>query len=411
MGKFGGLVAVIGAMLLANGPAPVAAAPVPWDPPVVCDGDGVSGNRVQVVYLYRGENRLPTFESYLRATAVEVDRYFNDSAHKTGGERHVRYVHDAACHINIVEQAIPAGITDWGNYLWNEGFNRLDRVYLVLADNVDEELCGVAFDRVAAFAPSCFKAPVATHELTHQFGGVKGQQADGTRPPNSTDNGHCWDMQDLLCYDDDKNESTFPLQMVCPQGWGLLDCNNDDYYHTDPAPGSYLATHPWLNAANSAFLIKNTYQTTGGPIPGHIYNLHSNGTSPGTKWNGITPAWGSGDPGAAVELADAPSGGIHGWRLVPGDSWNWRLINAGTDKCLTLTGTTPGSVATQEYCGTTGGQLWTFTHLNHGRYILQTAFGGLVLTVDGLLNVSGAAVVGQYYNNSPAQQWLFTLIG
>jgi hypothetical protein len=54
-----------------------------------------------------------------------------------------------------------------------------------------------------------------------------------------------------MCYSD---PPYYPaIAYACPLTQGrLLDCNNDDYYHTDPPPDSYLATH-W-NVANSAFL-------------------------------------------------------------------------------------------------------------------------------------------------------------
>jgi hypothetical protein len=44
------------------------------------------------------------------------------------------------------------------------------------------------------------------------------------------------------------------MQETCsdPVGELLLDCNHDDYFDPDPAPGSYLATH-W-NMARSSFL-------------------------------------------------------------------------------------------------------------------------------------------------------------
>jgi hypothetical protein len=46
------------------------------------------------------------------------------------------------------------------------------------------------------------------------------------------------------------------MQIVCPGGQPVdntkLDCNHDDYFNTNPAPGSYLATH-W-NPANNQFL-------------------------------------------------------------------------------------------------------------------------------------------------------------
>ncbi|MGP1667528.1 MAG: hypothetical protein ACTS5I_16805, partial [Rhodanobacter sp.] len=55
-----------------------------------------------------------------------------------------------------------------------------------------------------------------------------------------------------MCYRDDGGGG--PMRYLCPEShaW-LLDCNDDDYFNTSPAPGSYLGTH-W-NTANSSFLI------------------------------------------------------------------------------------------------------------------------------------------------------------
>jgi hypothetical protein len=54
-----------------------------------------------------------------------------------------------------------------------------------------------------------------------------------------------------MCYADGTPKS---LITICASGHErLLDCGNDDYFHTNPAGGNYLATN-W-NTANSSFLI------------------------------------------------------------------------------------------------------------------------------------------------------------
>lgn len=61
-----------------------------------------------------------------------------------------------------------------------------------------------------------------------------------------------------MCYSD---EPYYPImQQLCPADHEQrLDCNHDDYYHTNPQPDSYLATH-W-NVADSQFLSSvNTIQ-------------------------------------------------------------------------------------------------------------------------------------------------------
>ena len=82
------------------------------------------------------------------------------------------------------------------------------------------------------------------HELTHNIGGV--QQG----APHATVNGHCYDDNDLMCYDDG---SGVPVLQMCGSAQeDLLDCNKDDYFNTNPAPGTFLADN-W-NTASSSFL-------------------------------------------------------------------------------------------------------------------------------------------------------------
>ncbi|HET7719367.1 MAG TPA: Calx-beta domain-containing protein, partial [Acidimicrobiales bacterium] len=61
----------------------------------------------------------------------------------------------------------------------------------------------------------------------------------------------CDDDSDRMCYLDG---SVFVLRNQCPADQeALFDCEGNDYFHTAPLPGTYLASH-W-NTASSSFLI------------------------------------------------------------------------------------------------------------------------------------------------------------
>jgi hypothetical protein len=96
---------------------------------------------------------------------------------------------------------------------------------------------------------------VEAHEIAHTLGAVQ------PHAPHSssvvTDGsivfyGHCTDEFDIMCYDDQSpKQLTFPCAKAYDR---LLDCRHDDYFHTAPSSGTYLASH-W-NTAMSAFLVR-----------------------------------------------------------------------------------------------------------------------------------------------------------
>jgi limonene-1,2-epoxide hydrolase len=245
---------------------------------VLCDGDGVSGKRVQVLYV-RGTDTASRFAQYLesfRTWAAGVDAIYDASAQETGGSRHVRFVTTADCQVDVREVEVPA--TAIGTFdgtitaLKNLGYNRTDRKYMVFAES--KVYCGIG-----SFAgddhtgtrnrsnggPSygrsdsgCWAPSVAAHELGHNLGAVNDSA------PNSSKAGHCLDEYDVMCYNDSGGLKT---HVVCTDRAHdqRLDCNHDDYYNTNPSPGSYLATH-W-NVADNEFLIRGGTVSPPPPAP------------------------------------------------------------------------------------------------------------------------------------------------
>jgi hypothetical protein len=233
---------------------------------VPCFGDGVSGQRVQAIYAVptdRGD-RYDTVAPLIRGYAAKVDDVFNNSAAETGGVRHVRWVTEGACQLSVAHAVVSSTADDTFaalvSAIKSQGFNRSDRKYLIWADT--GVYCGVADmktdDRAGAtnanntgamyarVDASCWgqTSSVEAHELMHTMGGVQASA------PHASAAGHCTDENDRMCYADG---SGVTLSYVCPVAHDeLFDCNHDDYFHTAPAAGTYLASH-W-NAAMNTFL-------------------------------------------------------------------------------------------------------------------------------------------------------------
>ena len=275
---------------------------------IQCIGDGTSGNRVQAIYAVASDrtDRFATVSPYITSWAIATDAVFNASAAETGGVRHVRWVTNPDCSLNVLRVVLsPAGddsIDATESELAALGYFRNDRKYLVWMDaNV---YCGIAGiygdDRpgqdnrnnagrsapalVARVDSACWgrSTSVEAHELVHMLGGVQ------LSAPHATVGFHCEDESDRMCYADDPSTV---LTYVCPSSYeALLDCGHDDYFSTAPATGSYLATH-W-NSANSSFLssVEDTApppDTTPPPAPSGVSAVPGDGRV-AVSWNPVS---------------------------------------------------------------------------------------------------------------------------
>jgi hypothetical protein len=248
-----------------------------------------SQRQIKVVYAYAtGEqDRSAAWSDALQADVSNIEQYL---ALQTGGRRALRFDMGTACgpqyvDVQVVELSHPRDYyrDDPTNFdrLANEvaaaiGPGPGARDVFILADKLtDDPVWGIAEvigdDRADAAnqsnsggltaimwtRPSTAPDPsdwwqptVMLHEITHNLGGVQ-QSA-----PHKTAGWHCWDGQDVMCYDDNSSGSQLYTTAACPVQDGAIpqtyDCGHDDYFNPDPATGSYLATH-W-NVYRSAFM-------------------------------------------------------------------------------------------------------------------------------------------------------------
>ena len=305
-----------------------------------CYGDGTSGMRVQAIYARAADtpDRYGQVVASIRQWAATVDAVFSNSAKETGGTRHVRFVTDASCALDVRNVTLSAtGDDSIGNTISElraKFYNRSDRKYLVWTDaNV---YCGIAevynddspslsnwsngksgvAGMFARVDNGCWGVPgqsIEAHELMHTLGGVS------TSAPHATPYSHCSDESDRMCYSDG---SGVAMSQVCPTSHeNVFDCNHDDYFSTSPPSGSYLATH-W-NTANSGFLANADPPPPGPPGPAPS----APGASAVTTGGYVLDAWGGLHRVAEGSAAGPPptSGGpywpgqdvVRGLALVP----------------------------------------------------------------------------------------------
>jgi len=238
-----------------------------WNASDLCDGDGETGKRVQIIYAYAPDqgSRVDFVTPLAQHAAISADQMLYKSALYLGGNRHLRFVHDEQCQPTVLD--VPLSLTGDDHFgstiheLFNLGFNQLDRKYLVFVESW--AVCGVSTvvpddqpgpangsNRGLNFARvdiPCWDAVTVAHEVMHMLGGVQDSA------PNASGGHHCTDESDIMCYSDPPNYP--PMRNVCTayDADKRFDCNGDDYFNPHPEPGSYLDTH-W-NTANSQFLL------------------------------------------------------------------------------------------------------------------------------------------------------------
>jgi hypothetical protein len=230
---------------------------------VKCIGDGETGPRVQLVYARASDtpSRFNAVVPLIRQYASDADDIVNVSAGRVGDGRRIRFVTNEACEPKVTSVTL----TDAGDdtfaktvtELRAQGLTDNDRKYLIFMDAA-VGICGLGEvyldDRAGQENPNNSGRPMfarvdtacwqhaAAHELLHTLGAVQ------NTAPNSSGAGHCTDEVDVMCY---KDTTATVTKQVCSRA-GQVDCNNDDYFHPNPKPSSYLATS-W-NVANSRFL-------------------------------------------------------------------------------------------------------------------------------------------------------------
>ncbi|VVJ19443.1 Chitinase (EC [Amycolatopsis camponoti] len=373
-----------------------AAAAAPMS--TVCDGDGTSGKRVQALYV-RGTtqaDRYAQFAGQFQTFASQIDDGFVEAASRLGGGvRHVRYVTDSSCRATVnnvtIAQSDMATVDTITNAIKAQGYNRADRKYIVW---YDKDGCGLAFGNggndspgsanpynagphYATVGTGCWSWQATGHELLHTLGAVQGSA------PHSSAFGHCWDDEDIMCYDDGGLPNPpGTLVKVCPGApENQFDCLGDDYFNTNPAPGSYLATH-W-NVATSAYLIASGTPYPAGTITGlggkcvdvsasntangTAVQLWTCNTTPAQRWtrqNGTIRAFGkcldvanSGTAdGTLVQLWDCNATGAQTWQARSDGT----LLNPQSGKCLDATGNSSadGTRLQIRTCSAAANQRW-----------------------------------------------------
>ena len=230
-------------------------------PKAPCLGDGESGKRVQLFY---GQVAGQTDQSSTTIPKIQAAADTVNQAWRKAGNENVRW----ACNSSgetVIHVLLPSATFDAATAtLRSLGYTSPDRIYSIVETGPSPNgLAGQAVippddratDNLANTGPWYdivwqLSASTLMHEQGHNMGAVQNSA------PHSTDAGHCYQYNDVMCYNDGGLYFQDGGQMIaCTQGQTLAaewDCGRDDYFNPAPPAGSYLATH-W-NLYNSEFV-------------------------------------------------------------------------------------------------------------------------------------------------------------
>jgi len=249
--------------------------------------------QVKVVYAYASDqsDRSAMWSDSLQGDVSRIEQYL---ALQSGGRRALRFDMGTDCgpqYLDIQVVALPRPRTyylDNFDHVASDVRAQVDLVstprnVFILADRLtDSDVYGTGevyptadqpgptnahnygdFAAImwvrASSTPNAYgwQPTVALHEMTHNLGAVAWSAPHTTHMSGQgAQYSHCWDGQDVMCYQDGVNMAQPYDPTRCPLGSGAIpqtyDCGHDDYYDPAPPPGSYLATH-W-NVYESDFM-------------------------------------------------------------------------------------------------------------------------------------------------------------
>lgn len=145
------------------------------------------------------------------------------------------------------------------------------------------------------------------HEMGHNIGAVQWSAPHTTHKAGTSDftYSHCWDGNDVMCYQDGPSPAHAYDPNVCAGAggviWATWDCNRDDYFNPSPPAGTYLDTH-W-NTYNSVFMgACDDLGTCTASAPVPVNTLRPAVTGSATVGRTLTATQGTWDNAASVTV-------------------------------------------------------------------------------------------------------------
>lgn len=264
-----------------------------------CVGDGVSGPRIEVLYVHMAGQgaglearraEITQVAAHINGTILASAQASADPVTSNPAYRTARFVTDggagSSCTLRITDVVVssanfrnlPAATAEFFNEVAALGYNNPDRKYFLF--NEGGSACGVGQldtdDRpglqnnnnkttyayieklpLTGYGECWQRYDINSHEFMHMLGSVV------PTAPHATTGFHCWDEYDVMCYADGgvpnpPGGMVFSCNDVTYDYY--FDCWEDDYF--SPVPnGTWLSTH-WNVATDSRFLLKYPGFTT-----------------------------------------------------------------------------------------------------------------------------------------------------
>lgn len=209
------------------------------------------------------------------ATVHNANGLLHDAAVATGGVADIKVECDASGNVKVYNTVLAHDRATSGSFanvmgdLKAAGHDNPRVKHWVFVDGGSSNICGCGVGHVypddsaaitnanngetgfAMYAVTWVMTStrVALHELSHNMGAVQDSA------PHTSSAGHCRDGLDTMCYQDGgatQCTSGFSCPGTCAVE--VYDCGKDDYFHRNPASGSYLATHWNVGSTLNRFL-------------------------------------------------------------------------------------------------------------------------------------------------------------